>query len=506
MKKILIAIAVAAVLCGCGEKENSIISCDKISVSADTLEFSAVGGSMDMKVESSGNWHLSGVSDWVTPSITEGKNGETIIFTADSYSGRSVREALFKVFSGSAVQKIIVRSCPALEVSLLSDSEVDLACDGGETIVKLDTNDPDLKFEYSGDGTEWINLERKAEVLGMTVLKFSVSRSALYKKRESTLTIKGAEKSVNVKFVQAQRDTVIVEGDGKLITDLSAKDMELKLRTNVNLDYTMAEWVTMIGEDSGVIGDDGLVMKTVKLHLGKALTTRFSDFNIMKDNKIYAECFIKQQNPNPILFKATDPKLRAVLAEMGWVLVDESDGSCEVLETGLLGSNLELAGSSSYSSLDVDQIDGMGVFSGLEKLSVSRCSLSLIDVSDCSGLKSVDLQQTSRIQKLMAGNSPVTEVKFGTGNIDMSSVTVSGNNIEVIDANYSSRTQDRVVEFDVTSCPKLTVLKAKREYTKRFGSATSSLRSIYVTTEQKSAIDAGMLTVEKHSLTNIVVK
>jgi hypothetical protein len=146
-------------------------------------------------------------------------------------------------------------------------------------------------------------------------------------------------------------------------------------------------------------------------------------------------------------------------------------------------------------------------------LSVTNAEVSSIDVSDSKSLKTVKLQQDYKIREIKTGSSPVTEVNFGTYRYDYissSSVSVSGDNILTIYANSSSRYisygYDGIEELDVTGCPSLVSLKAKREYSNYWSGTTVSLKTIYVTAAQKAAIDAGTLAVEKSDQASIVVK
>lgn len=505
MKKYILILASAAlILFSCTDKDDNIVVHDSIATSADTLKFGPDGGTMDLKVTSSGDWRLSGLCDWVTPSATEGKDGATITFTAEPSDSKEAKEASFKVFTGSAVKKIIVTAIPAYVVTLASEEEVNFVSDGGSTNVKLDTNIPELQFEYSGDGADWITFGQRSEVFGMTFLQFNVKSSKIFKDRESVVTIKGEGKSATVKFVQAQRDTVIASEE-RTVYDLAERDVEIKVRTNIDFDYSLANWMTKTGETYGTAGADGLTEKTIKVHLAEATASRFHTFEFSKNGTVYGKYTIKQQNPNPILCDISDPKLRVELTNLGWIIGDESSTECEVLEPGLTGTTLSL------SNLGIGKIDGLGAFPKLEALWITHCAVSAIDVSDSKSLKSIKMQQVSDISSIKTGDSPVAEVDFGAYRyeyIASASIVISGSNITTVKANCSSyyiSYYEQLASVDVTGCPSLSVLNMKREYSGWSGTVCK-LKTIYVTAAQKAAIDAGTLTVEKSDNTAIVVK
>lgn len=510
MKKYILLLASAAILFSCSEKEDTTVSHDSISVSADTLRFGPDGGTMELKVTSSGDWRLSGLCDWVTPSATEGKDGATIVFTAEPSSSETAQETSFKVFTGSAVKKIVVTSTPAYVISLLSDETVNIVSDGGSASVKINTNISDLDFEYSGDGSDWISFSQRTDAFGMTMLKFNVNRSVVFTSRESAVTVKGEGKSTSVKFVQAQRDTVMA-AEARTVYDLAARDVEFTVKSNIDFDYSFASWMTKISETEGQAGSDGLVEKTIKVHLDESVASRFHTFEFSKNGTVYGKYTIKQQNPNPVLCNIPDPKLRVKLTDMGWIIGDESSEECEILEPGLTGTSLTLAGASYYNAFEVDNISGLGAFPKLETLNVNRSSVSTIDVSDSKTLKSINVQQVNKLTEIKTGDSPVEKLDFGTYSydyFDIEQITISGKigNIYMNSSSYYIYYgYDKLAKLDVTGCPALAELRAKREYS-GWGDPSCVLTEIYITAAQQTAIDAGTLSVVKSDMTKLVVK
>ncbi len=495
-------LASAAMLLGCSEKENNTVY-DRVDTSVDTLRFSPDGGTLDLKVSSSGEWRLSGLSDWVRPSMTEGNDGATITFTAEP-NGKETREACFKLFSGSAVKKVVAISTPADLITLLSEPEVNFVCDGGTAYVRLDTNVPDLEISYSGDGADWISFEEKLEALGVTMQRFKVKKSGLLKDRESIVTIKGAGKSVDIRFVQSQRDTIISD-ESRAVFDLAARDVKIKVRTNVDFDCNLSDWMTKTEVTTGVTDESGLTEKTINIHLEEASASRFYTVKLSKNNTEYVSYFIKQQNPNPIIGKISDANLRVKLNELEWILASEGSDECELLERGLKETNLTLAGTSNYYKLDVTDLSGIGVFPKLETLNISLLTAVRIDVSSSKSLQILKLQRMYGVSEIDAGESPVNTIDFTGYNNDYlstSELAISGKNVKKVIASCTVHPyNENLTSLDVTGCVDLIELKANRSSTRG-----CKLKTIYVTAAQKAAIDAGALTVEKSDLTSIEVK
>ena len=476
MKKYILILASAAALFSCAEKEDTAVSHDSIAVSADTLKFGPDGGSMDLKVTSSGDWRLSGLCDWVTPSATEGKDGATITFTADPSNSKDAKEASFKVFTGSAVKKVVVTSTPAYVVSLISDGEASIVCDGGTVNVKLDTNVPDLEFEYSGDGADWIEAGSRSDAFGMTIQQFTVKKSKLFKNREAVVSIKGAGRSVDVKFIQNQRDTLFVEGNRTVFTNLDARDFELKMKTNIDYDVTLADWMTNAGETVGATGEDGLTEKTLKIHIGEAAASRSYTVKISGKGKEYVRYTLKQQNPNPVLVNIPDANLRARLTDFGWILGDESSDECELLEAGLIGTDLNISSTSSYNTITISSFAGLEAFPKLENLTLAGIQTTALDFSSLKNLKAIRINRVQHLASLKVGESLkiVDFTGYGYDYIDAPLLTISGQAIETINANSSSyyiSYYEKLATIDVTECPSLKELHVNRVYN-NWGSLT----------------------------------
>ncbi len=512
MKKYIMMLAAAALLFSCNEKEEHTASSDSIATSADTLAFGPEGGSQSLTVTSSDDWRLSGLSDWVKPSAVEGKSGAVISFTAEANDSDGTKEAEFKFFTGSAVKKVVVKTTPAYVVALESEQEVSVSSDASTVNVKLQTNIPDLKTEFSDGGADWISMESRSDVFGMTLLKFNVKRSQVFRSRESVLKISGSGQEVSVKLVQAQRDTIVFT-ENRVVLDLAERDVTVKFKTNITPEFELASWMEKKEETSGAEDADGLTEKTVKLHLSESVATRLYTLTFKMNDTEYGKYTIKQQNPNPILCDISDAVLRTKLTELGWILGDDTTTECEVLEEGLTATTLSLGGSSYYNTFYAEKVDGLGAFPALETLWITWApSLSTVDVSDSKSLKSIKMQQVYKIEEIKTGSSPVEEVNFGSYRSDYistSKVTISGENIKTVYANnssiYISYGYDEIEELDVTGCPALTSLKAKRAYEGGRGSV-SSLKKIDITSAQKDAIDAGTLVVEKADDADFVVK
>ncbi len=511
MKKyIVLFAAMLTTLIGCSDKKESMTPVEEISVSTDTLKFSPEGGTLDVKVTSSADWRMAGISEWVAPSATSGVSGTTVSFTAAPNDKDSDRKAEFKVFVGAAVRKIVAISLSEPEFQLSSDSEMTFSADGGTAYIRLQTNVEELEYSFSDNGSMWIDLGTESEAFGYKTRAIDVKKNSLYVNRESVLTVKGGEKKLPVKIVQRQRDTVGTSMSS-LSYNLESRDIEFKIRTNIETDYKLADWMKLVSVTDGAVGDDGLVEKTFKIHLDESVASRSYEIKFSLGSRAMLGIVVKQKNPNPVITNISDAVLRGRLADMGWIYTDGTGTECEVLEPGLVGKAVTIT-SAGYSPLGVEVIDGLGGFPMLEELVITNASVRTVNVSDCGLLTKVSMSQVQYLERVLAGSSPVSEVEIITaayGSSVASSLSFSGDNIKVIKMNSNSSmigSWEKLTSVDVTGCPALGDLHAKRAYVDYYGNERCVLKDVYVTAAQKAAIDAGTLVVEKSDMTSIVVK
>ena len=512
MRKSIALLAVSVVLfASCSGKEDPVkLPVDEISVSADTLRFGPEGGKSDLKVNSSSIWRVSGLCDWVTLSALSGDSGSIVSFAAKPNKGGSLKESSFKFFTGSAVKQVVVISYPDDEFSLVSEQELTFASEGGIGYVRVRTNVDDIEYNFSGNGSEWIHQGKMSSAFGYNAYQFDVKNNKLYVNRESVLTLKGNGRSISVKFVQSQRDTVGITNTD-MSYDLKARDIEFKIKTNIIPDFKLPDWMTLISVTDGTVDSDGLIEKTIRLHLKESVASRSYTITFTKESKEMLSLIINQKNPNPVIAHISDANLRKRLSDMGWIYTDGTSSECEVLELGLTSSSLTLE-SDNYYLLDVSIVDGLGTFPKLQELTINNARVQTVNVADCKSLKRVIMSQTEYIDKVLTGSSPVSEVEIKTtayGSIVASSVMFKGDNIEIIKMNSNSSAiagWEKLTSVDVTGCPSLASLYAKRAYVDYYGNERCVLASIYVTAAQKAAIDAGTLAVEKSDLTSIEVK
>ena len=216
MKKILLAIVcMASGFWGCSDSDSDNLQpADNISLSKELISLDFEGGTDEIVVTSSGDWRMSGSSTWAHPSATEGKSGDTIVFTIDPNTTDRNLQSEFKLFTGSAVARLTVTCGEGYILSLDSDAAVSVLQAGGEFAVKLATNIPqeELNYTFSDGGDSWFGVPEFTDLFGDLLMTFTASENTDYSDRVSTLTISGHDLSVEVAVSQHQLDYLNVVG------------------------------------------------------------------------------------------------------------------------------------------------------------------------------------------------------------------------------------------------------------------------------------------------------
>lgn len=501
MKRLILALlAASSLLSGCAESDPVAEPVSSISVS-EIPPFGPEGGTQAITVTSSGDWRLSGKADWVSASVSEGKNGETIRFTALPNESAEPRNAVFKVFTGNAVTEIRVTSEIGYYLILDEDSSTNLIpSQGGELAVKLKTNIRDLECVAEVE-QQWVSYSARKDLFGITHLIFSVAPTDLYQSRSAGITVSGQERSANFSVTQSKIETLFVEEE-YLEFDLEARDITIAVQHsvdyNVVVDPEAADWITLKGISEAADPDgDGLMQSEVSLHLDEGIFTNTGTISFTSREKVMQTVQIKQQDPNAQYAKISDANLRKYLFELGW-LADDSEQS-EVTGPGFTSTFLEVA-SPDMMVLDIGTIDGLSAFPALEEVALDHLTVKDIDLTDCDKIRRLGLYKLYNVTDIDTGSNPVLTIDLYVPHLFADHMNISGERIsEIIIGSTDQMVQyESCTYIDVTGCPGLKTLKAKRE---PYGGGKVVLKTIYMTSRQAETV-----TVLKSDQTSVVIK
>lgn len=501
----------------CGEESKESLDTSAVSLSTNEIVSGPEGGNFDVTVTSSEDWRISGISDWVSTDKTGGKTGEKVTFKVESSSSMVSDSVFFKIFAGSAVQKIKVKIAAGQVISLESDDKVELSSDANAIVVKLKTNIENLEYDFTDGGANWISFDQRSDAFGFTTLRFNVKRSKSFTARTSDIVLKGLNgRDVKINVTQAQRDTILCDNPA-IVKGLDADNaIKLVLKSNVTpfIEFE-SSWLTKVSETPGSKAADGLTDYTYVFSAPESKGSRVAVLNCHKDNAdgiIMRQFSIKQQNPHPILVNITDANLRDELSKKGWVLTSGESTECEVVDAGLTSTTLTLSGEY-YYGLQATVIDGLGGFPELTELILDKSrTVRTIDLTGCSKLKTVQAKEYSMLENVIFADSPVESFSLGTpedSGLNSKALTMSGSKVKSIDVTCTSWMiaygYEKCESLDVSGCTALTTLKAKREASS-YNGVQCTMKTIYVSAAQKAAIEAGTITAEKSELSSYVVK
>ena len=462
------------------------------------------GGEFQVNVTSSADWRVSGLADWVTPSAEAGKSGQALTFTILPNDGVKSRTAVFKVFCADAVQAVTIIQSPTYVATLVSEDTVTLNSDANQIAVKMISNIEELEIDFGG-AEEWVKLNEVADAFGKKIILFDVLRSQDFKSRSAVLTLGGAgvNEPVTVTVNQAQRDTAFVVGEQRIIKDLQAISIDLVIKSNVDVTFSVPSWMTRTDGDLE-IDENGLKSQKVNLSAEASGGSRSANISFKSGSKVIGSVFIKQQNPNPVFATIPDANLRYLLESQG-MIIDEG-GQCELLASALSATSLQIGTTNpdSYSSDPIESIEGLETFPNLESLTLGSITVKKINVGEYPKLNELKLINLCDVEEINTGSRPIKDVSNLAGlytYTGVKQIVIKGENIENIDFSAGGYYMwyEAIESFDVTECPKLATLNVYR-YDTYYGDE-SSLKYVYMTAAQTESV-----TVNKRPKVEIVVK
>lgn len=511
MKKFLyIAMAAALVFNAC-KKEEAPVANSSISLSTNVIEADAAGNVYEIKVTSGSDWRVSGFCEWARPLSETGKSGDVLKIEVDPNESYDVLITEFKVFSGSAVETVsVVSKTAGNQFRLVSPDEVTCSVHGGTLSLSLISSVADeIKYEFSEGGSEWLSYKETTEFLGKTILIFNVVENTTYFGRDTEVRLTcGDAEPLTVAVHQSPVEHYEFSENSLVFEGLCAGTLTSEIYSNVDFKLSSsADWLS-IDVRKGDMREDGLYVYTVTYSFGEAKGSRSANIQLDVRGEYGAPFSFLQKDPDAVLVEITDRYLRDILAGNGWILsYGEYDTHCEVLEKGLTATRLAI--SYEYS---LQTIDGLGNFPELNEVSLrSLNSIKTLDLSDCHKISTLTTNGCNALETVMLGDNPLTTFELDNNTyLKSESLVISSDNLTAINVNSIDSwyiDYDRCETLDVSGCPKLSELKARREGEDYWsGSMFQPLKTILVSQAQKDAIDAGTLTVDKSDITEIVVK
>ncbi len=456
-------------------------------------------------VRSSKDWRVAGYADWITMHRESGKSDSEFKFTVAPNDKAEDKVVELKIFSGSEVKTLTVKSQAKVVIELGRYNSSKLPSAESEFLIPIITN-VDLEVSYENGGEKWLqNTELISDFPGKLLYRFVAEKSDEYKERKSAVVFKavGSDEILKVNIEQAKQDTVFAKQGTKIIKDLDAFDLELQICSNVDFQYELPAWIHLIEKKEGTKDEmSGLTSLFLKIHVDKTDDSRGDDIEFIAgegyDLYEVGHLYIKQQKADPSYVRIENESVRQELHEQRWVVAEPNKSQCEILDLGLNGTELTLKGHEI-------KIDGLGVFPRLKRLHISAYNVKQIDLADSRSIEYLGLRHTEVVENVKLSET-VKQFVFEDPEdyLRCRSLTVEGKGLEYINTESHSfhlSNDDFCSSMDFTGCPNLKRLNINRD---AYG--YTSLYTVYVTAVQKKDIDADKIQVKKHWETNFVVK
>lgn len=491
---------------GCGDDNGTgePAAVASLSLSTGTLLFEAdgqvSGESADrVTVASSGEWRLAGRQLWCEPSAVEGVDGDEVNFTVQPNESLEARSVTFTFMCGSREEHLTVTQLGGSVLDLEGGGTLELGPEGGDVRVKMwSSSQTSCRFEEEVDWMHPAVTAASRSELQPSFLYFTVDPNTTGRAREARLILSNAEGDERTAVITQHKNLVLeLIGESTFAVPVKGQEIGFQLRSNVELAVESEEWIVLLS-DPDHTGD--LVEQTLNFRVeptSEAFRNGTIRITSPEDESLLVEVFVNQgEKPQGVHFP--DAAFRQILIDNGYVTLISGD-ECEITEKGQNATTLP-----SLYDKGIESLQGIEAFKNIVDLGANGIMTNSVKVLDLSGNPNFKkLYYTSSfsgkrsyldknpIEQLILGDAPIENgyvflanlYNFNAG-LYSQSVTVSGTKVLTVDISLTS--YDQVKWLDVTGCPNITTIMLHSYY----------LKTLYVTQEQKEAIDGGSITIQ----------
>lgn len=491
---------------GCGDDNGTgePAAVASLSLSTGTLLFEAdgqvSGESADrVTVASSGEWRLAGRQLWCEPSAVEGVDGDEVNFTVQPNESLEARSVTFTFMCGSREERLTVTQLGGSVLDLEGGGTLELGPEGGDVRVKMwSSSQTSCRFEEEVDWMHPAVTAASRSELQPSFLYFTVDPNTTGRAREARLILSNAEGDERTAVITQHKNLVLeLIGESTFAVPVKGQEIGFQLRSNVELAVESEEWIVLLS-DPDHTGD--LVEQTLNFRVeptSEAFRNGTIRITSPEDESLLVEVFVNQgEKPQGVHFP--DAAFRKILIDNGYVTLISGD-ECEITEKGQNATTLPL-----LRNKGIESLQGIEAFKNIVDLGAEGIMTNSVKVLDLSGNPNFKkLYYTSSfsgkrsyldmnpIEQLILGDAPIENgyvflanlYNFNAG-LYSQSVTVSGTKVLTVDISLTS--YDQVKWLDVTGCPNITTIVLHSYY----------LKTLYVTQEQKEAIDGGSITIQ----------
>ena len=504
MKKIVWMLFAAAAWTGCGDDNGADAPVPEatLELSAERLTFDADGRIDDgsaaaVTVTSSGEWRLGGRQLWCVPSAVSGADGDEVTFTVEPNTSVETRTVTFTFMCGAVERQLQIVQHGDSELDLVGGDRQEFGPEGGDVSVKmLSSSETSFRFEPEVDWLRQV-VDEGGSVRAVlpSYLYFTVDPNTSGRDRETCIVIANTEGDERRVTVRQERNLLLeLLGEATFEVPVEGQQIDVRIRSNIKIAVASDEWITLQGEPDPT---DDLIEQTLSFRIAAAdVPFRTGQIRITSpvDETLSIEIAVVQgQRPQGVHFP--DEVFRQLLIDNGYVTLISGD-ECQITEKGESATTLP-----SLYYKGIASMQGIEAFKNLVDLGPDGLMYNKVTELDLSGNPSFttlyysstfsgkrSYLERNPIEKLILGDAPIKDgyvylaYLYNSG-IYAQSVTVSGTKVLTVDVSLTP--SDQVKWLDVTGCPNVSRVVLNSYY----------LKTLYVTQEQKAAIDARRLVI-----------
>lgn len=435
----------------------------QISLSSDVLQVAKEGGTVSVVVTSDADWRLAGVCDWAHPSATEGQSGDEVTFTVDENTTGEDLSTTFKFFTGASVAPLVIESVQGFTFNLASEETVEVAQEGGQVSIRVESNIRNFSVAFSDGGDAWLSLADQTEFGKNQILRLNVSENETYLQRSSVVSISNPQSDDVIEVTLNQAPTAKFEvtqanlENGLLSCDMSKQSVEMTVVTNLEFEASVTngqEWISDLQVSTPETAENGLSTYLVSCNLESTEEARVGavTFNFNGTSQVVS---IVQKDPSMPVAKISQD-FSEELVDAGWIM--PLGEFFLVLEKGLNATVFD------FPNVRIEDLTGIESFPNLEVLRFSiYMDMETFDISGLHKVKTLEMTQYSYsyITELNLGDNPITSLKYGEfARVSYSrSLKVISEKLENLDCTMG-RYYGSTSTLDVSECPALKTLEA----------------------------------------------
>ena len=317
-----------------------------ISIEPKELKFGAEGEEQTITVTSSDKWEVKGESDWCDISVTAGKNGDKVTFSADPYTNtEEARTMTYTFVCGDKEAELIIEQEAKVYSISVEPTNLTYEVDGGEQTVTITSSD-EWTAAYPSDHKDWLKVSSVEGENGAKV-NITVEKSDSPEIRYSCVSFYCGDKKADVTIEQAAKEYSISVEPNEITFDANGEEKEVTVSSSDEWELTTeCDWI----QTSTSKGNNGTSVK---------ITASFNDTSEQRTGALAFTCgnktaelkLIQAANdfsisiePDEIEFGAEGGEhIIEVTSSHKWILTNDNDWITTSINEGESGSSVEIS-------------------------------------------------------------------------------------------------------------------------------------------------------------------